>query len=1466
MVAGTVATSGTSKNIGGEQAPGVKAMSTGFTPPPSMTTTPSGTTGNTTCKWWGTEDGCRKGKACRFAHGPLTDKNSRCWICSAKTHKKSECPYTGGATDYQPRVAAGGSGGREGGNGGREGGKEGGGKGQKGSKGQGTERTKGGDKPQVAAMSQAPEATGEGSMGEGTATGATENSSAATDLITEVTGLLKSMRISGPQVRMVTIRSLKSGEPTEVLLDGGATHCLREAKSRAEWEKGVATQVQLASGSVEMRMNQQTGTILAAQPVQPIIPVSKLTEIGYRLTWSDQGCTFDHGKRGALPIKMVQGCPVVEGKLGSELMDQVEKAESRKVSIRAVLECNVLAESEEEKRAVAVKTQFPQVPDRVIEMMIPATSWEAVSVPLNRRKRRQLDRAERIIIHAFSGKDRERWSRYEQDGTVLLNLDLIDGVDLLQPDTMTWLEQLIRTGKVSMWVSGPPCRAVSYCRYRDPKDGGPPPIRAREGEQRFGLEGLSPELQRMADADAALWLLNLRWMTMVKKMNPEAELLIEQPQDPREWTGRRDVPTYLNWPETERAISELQLSKVTVDQGALGHQRRKPTALLTTIEEVKKLDGKIDVRPQDPWPVSMEEKIGKSRGLARWADGLVEAIGTAIERQMGPSCKKLNSREVQAMEAWRRHCEAGHVPARRDCATCLEGGGRDRARKAQAHSQAFCMSVDLTGPFVPGHDQEIKDCKYMMVATITIPVRQGEPLVQSLKEMSTEKGVIAEDEEVIEKAELVPELGQGESHLLQEGEEETEPGDGGAMSQEQKDSLEDAWRRFVAEGQECEVRTLTLAVPIKDRREESVISGLARIYARARGLGVPILRLHSDRARELTSKEVRAWARARDLMQTFSAGDEPTGNARTERSVGILKARARVALVAADAEERYWPLAMRHAAEELLRAQLRNLGIVAPRLLPFGAKVKVQRKTWFKRGKPWSNPMQTATIWGPASDMSISSNGYYLCTEQGHWIRSTVVVMPTYWGDAVQAVQQEEERAEVLGIMAEDERPVLAIQAHDVPRRRIHQKTAPTQTEADNPSLRCLREGGEWTGTERAEQWEEPDMAQLEVMHLQQHAEMKRIFREEMYRIQDGDSHEAEVRVAKAMIKELRSLEDQMEVLERERAEKVKVEVGNTPEVLQTRVVSPEEVRAHLEDWVPAFQKEVTELTSGPVTRTTRKQVEEWRRQGKEVEVLPMKAIASLKPPARRKGRVVVCGNYAGEKAADVSVGGICTMALRGVVHASALRRWRIGTIDVKCAFLQAPRRRGTKISITEPPNLLKQMNLVAGDEVWQVHQALYGYVESPADWADHRDKKLKELRWTHQEQQYTLQATGEPHMWKIQRQDGEQRGFLCVYVDDMAAAAEEAEMHACLDAIESLWECSPREVVETRGWVRFCGYEMQMKEGGGYRLRQTSYIQDILKRRGITGTENVAGPKIEADEDEPQNPEVLKQAQMVIG
>ena len=63
-----------------------------------------------------------------------------------------------------------------------------------------------------------------------------------------------------------------------------------------------------------------------------------------------------------------------------------------------------------------------------------------------------------------------------------------------------------------------------------------------------------------------------------------------------------------------------------------------------------------------------------------------------------------------------------------------------------------------------------------------------------------------------------------------------------------------------------------------------------------------------------------------------------------------------------------------------------------------------------------------------------------------------------------------------------------------------------------------------------------------------------------------------------------------------------------------------------MSEWIEPFRKEVETLTSGPVTRLSAKAFQELKQRGLEVEVLPMKTVATVKPPGKKKGRVVVCG------------------------------------------------------------------------------------------------------------------------------------------------------------------------------------------------------------------------------------------------
>lgn len=503
----------------------------------------------------------------------------------------------------------------------------------------------------------------------------------------------------------------------------------------------------------------------------------------------------------------------------------------------------------------------------------------------------------------------------------------------------------------------------------------------------------------------------------------------------------------------------------------MGHATRKPTSLVTNIELIKALDGlrikgKEREKLQRTLGETLEERLESTKMLAEWAPGLVDLLVKAA--QVNPTVRALSAKEKQEVEAWKRHCAAGHLPFRRDCGTCLEAAGKDRPRKKVPCPESFCMAVDLSGPFPEGRDQSGPRTRYVMVATVTVPIgkeAQGElPLVESLRALIPEReGIqVLEDEEEIGGPEELPDAEDTGDFLVGAERKAEQLGEQELQAIEQD---EQAWKSFLGEAKKRKVRTLTLAMPLVNRKAQAIVDGVAQMYARLRALQIPVMRIHTDRAKEFVSQSFRRWTRSRGIYQTYTAGDEATGNARTERAIGLIKARARVMLQAAKADFEKWPLAIRQAGEELFRSQLRQLGVPAPEMLAFG-----KRKAWHRRGESWGNPMQQARVWGPADDMSISSHGYFVEMD-AHFMRSTVVVAPKFWGDAEHGgaphgemtageetgAQQRPEDQPVLEESA-DQRPILVMAPHDLPRQRLRGKTSPEQL--PTPGVHRVRHGG----------------------------------------------------------------------------------------------------------------------------------------------------------------------------------------------------------------------------------------------------------------------------------------------------------------------------------------------------------------------------------------------------------------------
>ena len=123
------------------------------------------------------------------------------------------------------------------------------------------------------------------------------------------------------------------------------------------------------------------------------------------------------------------------------------------------------------------------------------------------------------------------------------------------------------------------------------------------------------------------------------------------------------------------------------------------------------------------------------------------------------------------------------------------------------------------------------------------------------------------------------------------------------------------------------------------------------------------------------------------------------------------------------------------------------------------------------------------------------------------------------------------------------------------------------------------------------------------------------------------------------------------------------------------------QVKDALDRWVEAIKKEVQMLfQTGTLRRVTHGEIKELEQSGK-VMMAPAKCVFTLKPPsisgrrARRKCRIVICGNYVPAGSSDISLyaSGASTDALRVALVLSSFNNWLGAVSDIASAFLLAP-------------------------------------------------------------------------------------------------------------------------------------------------------------------------------------------------
>ncbi|CAJ1424780.1 unnamed protein product [Effrenium voratum] len=438
---------------------------------------------------------------------------------------------------------------------------------------------------------------------------------------------------------------------------------------------------------------------------------------------------------------------------------------------------------------------------------------------------------------------------------------------------------------------------------------------------------------------------------------------------------------------------------------------------------------------------------------------------------------------------------------------------------------------------------------------------------------------------------------------------------GGELREAGDDPAPEEGQELEDEGPEgLEVETHWMALPMPTKSIPSVMEAVQEMYLALRADGYPVARMHTDKGREFQNHTLKKWCGNRDIWKTSTAGDNFKANGRVEVTIQKIKSRMRRVLHAAELDGEWWPCAAQYvqAKDKMIRS--REEGTIPA----FGQEVLFKRRKW-KVKDDMEVTHQKGYYLAPVSNIP---HGHAVMKENGDVQVTSYVLKKWDVPPAVQGQWQLEER-----------KPGPEGDPHEV-RTRIWGKSRPPGREDAGELVR--------------------------VRNIQQ------IIKEEMQNVEreEPDAIGAVMKGLEALDQKVRSDGDE--------------ELGGEQrQVLQTRIVSLKEVEERKEEWKEPMLKEMMALAEEKeaVTRLSAKEAHELLEVDREVQVLPGKVVCTVKPGGKKKCRIVVCGNF-GESHQEgqcLYASGTDVIGLRVAIKEAARRRWKGGTVDVRCAFLNAP-------------------------------------------------------------------------------------------------------------------------------------------------------------------------------------------------
>ncbi|CAE7240501.1 unnamed protein product [Symbiodinium sp. CCMP2592] len=852
------------------------------------------------CRFYLTDEGCRRGKGCKYEHSmkdlSKAERRDRCYECGGKGHLSTACPTKKevqqkalGAGD-SPQSSIGGTGGR------RPGGSPP--KGSRPSEGAGdamasTTSTTHGEAPATQVPVEAP-----------------VQGIPVEQLLEDAQKLMKAFmeQKSAPNVKVLRVeitkvddvraspalRELMKAEEDMVsmcrmgLLDSGATHALRP---RTPEDKGEKTSVSVTlAGEQKVQMDQtKSGTILGDTQTQPIVPLGTLVQaLGYEFAWDRKGCRLRHPDKKEIKVNTQSNCPEIAQCDALRLIAELEEAKlSEAMGSLATLRSAIMAAREH--------TQW---------------SWK-----------------DAIKEYVAIG-DKEAGVRAVLAAPFMHHEPMEDQLKVMAEMPKT-------SEEAWSWMKSFPINRSNH-----------EPWGLREG---LGADEAAKVKNENAMVLKMIWLWTNAEAALDDQEVPghKVGFCLEFPEDPQcylpDGPQRQSCVSIWRTGFMKEFVRVTQFDKVQFEQGALGHQNRRPTCCLTNLE--LGINGLRDSRAflsneeadpdQSVWPFGF--RITLADTIHEWS---ASRSAIAIKKAMTKA----------ELAEWKAHIER------------------------VVHRDAYVLSMDIVGPFADVGRDEVRGCRYRFALAATY-------LYPKVREIPEDAPI--PDEEEAEK-------------FLAEEEDQSEDGEQGPEDPG-ADAQEEEWKKKVEDLKKpMEMQALRFVVPLERHRGKEVLEALQELYIRIRTLGLPVVRVHSDRAREFRVKPLRRWCRERDIYQTFTEGLAPAQNAMAESHVKWLKSKARLHLQDAELDKELWPCAMKHACK---LHNARELGEKAPDIR-FGAVVWVKSK---KDRGPFDPKWERGVYMGPADDVR---DGHVVRLDDGLWLRT--LHMRTVRDDEVEDEDDEE--------------------------------------------------------------------------------------------------------------------------------------------------------------------------------------------------------------------------------------------------------------------------------------------------------------------------------------------------------------------------------------------------------------------------------------------------------------------------